>query len=157
MVYMKKRVLFICTHNSARSQMAEGLLNAFLGDKFEGFSAGIKPTKINPYVIRVMAEIGVDVSKHHTRSIMEFRRERFDYVVTVCDDAREACPFFPGDNVLHKSFANPSEFKGSDYEVLQKVRLVRDEIKDWLKKIFDSELRSMDRLSISSIPPHQHE
>ena len=112
-------------------------MNAILGDKYEGFSAGIKPTKINPYVIEAMAEIGVDISKHHTKSIMEFSEKHFDYVVTVCDDAREACPFFPGDNILHKSFPNPSEFKGSDDEVLKKVRLVRDQIRNWVDRSID--------------------
>jgi arsenate reductase len=131
-----KRVLFICTHNSARSQMAEGILNAFHGDKYEGFSAGVTPTKVNPYVIRVMAEIGVDISGNRSKSIEEFRGKNFNYVVTVCDGAREACPFFPGEKVIHQSFEDPSQFKGSDEEILKQVRKVRDEIRKWIRKTF---------------------
>jgi len=133
---MKKRVLFICTHNSARSQMAEGLLNAFYGDKYEGYSAGVTPTKVNPYVVKSMAEIGIDISRNHSKSIEEFRGENFNYVVTVCDSAREACPFFPGEEVIHKSFDDPSQFKGSEKEILKQVRQVRQEINEWIKSRF---------------------
>ena len=90
-----KRVLFICTHNSARSQMAEGFLNALYGDRYKGYSAGIEPTKVNPYVIKAMAEMGIDFSKQRSKGLEEFRDQNFDYVVTVCDHAKEACPFFP--------------------------------------------------------------
>ena len=133
---MKKRVLFICTHNSARSQMAEGLLNAFYGDKYEGYSAGVTPTKVNPYVVKSMAEIGIDISRNHSKSIEEFRGENFNYVVTVCDSASEACPFFPGEEVIHKSFDDPSQFKGSEKEILKQVRQVRQEINEWIKSRF---------------------
>ena len=92
---MKKKVLFLCTHNSARSQMAEGLLNAFYGDRYEWYSAGVTPTKVNPYVIKSMMEIGIDISRNRSKSIEEFRGENFNYVVTVCDGAREACHSFP--------------------------------------------------------------
>jgi len=136
---MKKKVLFICTHNSARSQMAEGFLNALYGDRYKGYSAGIEPAKINPYAVKVMAEIGIDISTHRSKSIEEFRGENFDYVVTVCDHAKEACPFFPGEKVLHKGFKDPSEFKGTEDEMLEKVRGVRDEIKDWIEKTFSKE------------------
>lgn len=133
---MKKRVLFICTHNSARSQMAEGLLNAFYGDKYESYSAGVSPTKVNPYVVKSMAEIGIDISRNRSKSIEEFRGENFNYVVTVCDSAREACPFFPGEEVIHKSFDDPSRFKGSEEEILKQVRRVRQEINEWIKSRF---------------------
>jgi arsenate reductase len=133
---MKKRVLFICTHNSARSQMAEGLLNAFYGDKYEGYSAGVTPTRVNPYVVKSMAEIGIDISRNRSKSIEEFRGENFNYVVTVCDSAREACPFFPGEEVIHKSFDDPSRFKGSEEEILKQVRRVRQEINEWIKSRF---------------------
>lgn len=136
---MKKRVLFICTHNSARSQMAEGLMNTLHGDKYEAYSAGIEPTRVNPYVVKVMEEIGIDISRQRSKSIQEFREKHFDYVVTVCDDAKEACPFFPGDNILHKSFQDPSKFKGTDDEILEKVRHVKDEIRDWIYKIFGTQ------------------
>ena len=137
---MKKKVLFICTHNSACSQIAEGLLNALYGDRFEAYSAGIEPTKINPYAVKVMTEIGIDISKQYPRSIEEFRGKNFDYVVTVCDYAKEACPFFPGGEIfLHKGFKDPAEFKGTEDEVLTEVRQVRDEIKGWIKKTFIEE------------------
>jgi arsenate reductase len=133
---MKKRVLFLCTHNSARSQMAEGILNAFYGDRYEGCSAGVTPTKVNPYVVKSMAEIGIDISRNRSKSIEEFRGENFNYVVTVCDGAREARPFFPGEEVIHKSFEDPSQFKGSEEEILKQARRVRDEIKEWIKNKF---------------------
>jgi len=136
---MKKTVLFICTHNSARSQMAEGFLNALHGDRYESYSAGIEPTKVNPYAVKVMAEAGIDISKQRSKSIEEFRGRIFDYVVTVCDDAKEACPFFPGDKILHRGFRDPSRFKGADDEILKKVRRVRDEIRDWLDETFGRE------------------
>jgi len=133
---MKTQVLFICTHNSARSQMAEGLLNTFYGDKYVAYSGGIKPSTVNPYVVKVMAEIGIDISTHRSKSIEEFCGKNFNYVITVCDHAKEACPFFPGEKILHASFNDPSKFKGSNKEILEKVKQVRDEIKDWLVNIF---------------------
>ena len=133
---MKKKVLFLCTHNSARSQIAEGLLNTFYGNRYEGYSAGVTPTKVNPYVIKSMAEIGIDISRNRSKSIEEFRGENFGYVVTVCDSAREACPFFPGEKVIHKSFEDPNQFGGSEEEILKQVRHVRDEIKEWIKSTF---------------------
>ena len=139
----EKKVLFVCTHNSARSQMAEGFLNALYGDRYEGYSAGIEPTKVNPYAGKVMAEIEIDLSKHRSKSIEEFRGEDFDYVVTVCDHAKEICPFFPGEKILHKGFEDPSQFKGAEDEILKKVRRLRDEIRDWIEKIFGKE-RSPD-------------
>ena len=133
---MKKQVLFLCTHNSARSQMAEGLLNAFHGDQYEGYSAGVTPTKINPYVIKAMVEIGINISENRSKSIEEFRGTNFNYVVTVCDTAREVCPFFPGEKVIHKAFDDPNQFMGSEEEIMKGVRRVREEIKDWIKKTF---------------------
>lgn len=135
---MKKRVLFICTHNSARSQMAEGFLNTLYGDEYEAYSAGVAPTNVNPHVVKAMAEIGVDISTHRSKSIEEFRGENFDIVVTVCDHVRETCPFFPGENFLHKSFEDPSAFKGTEDEILESVRRVRDEVKDWIEKTFSN-------------------
>lgn len=133
-----KKVLFICRHNSARSQMAEGFVNALYGEEYKAYSAGIESTPVNPYSIKVMAEIGIDISKHRSKGIEEFRRENFDYVVTVCDYAKELCPFFPeGKTFVHKSFEDPSEFEGTQQEILAKVRRVRDEIKDWIEKTFD--------------------
>ena len=136
---MKKKVLFICTHNSARSQMAEALLDALYGDKYEARSAGIEPAEVNPYAIKGMAELGIDISKHRSKSIKEFRGHNFDYVITVCDHAKETCPFFPGEEVLHKGFKDPSEFKGNEDEIMEKVRQVRDEIRVWIEKTFGGE------------------
>jgi arsenate reductase len=133
---MKKTVLFLCTHNSARSQMAEALLNTLHGDKYEAQSAGITPTRINPYVVKAMAEIEIDLSKNRSKSIEEFRGENFNYVVTVCDSAKESCPFFPGEKVIHKAFEDPSQLKGSDEEIMAGVRRVREEIREWLEKTF---------------------
>jgi arsenate reductase len=131
-----KTVLFICTHNSARSQMAEAFLNRLCGDRYEAKSAGVTPTGINPYVAKVMAEIGFDLSTHRSKSILEFQGKIFDYVVTVCDSARENCPFFPGKIEIDKSFPDPSAFKGTEEEILLKVRVVRDEIKNWVETTF---------------------
>lgn len=134
---IKKTVLFICTHNSARSQMAEGFLNALYGDRYEAYSAGIQPAEVNPYAIRVMAEIGIDISTNRSKSIEKFRGRTFDYVVTVCDHAKEVCPFFPGEKVLHHSFTDPSTFKGSEDKILEEVRQVRDKIKNWIERTFE--------------------
>ena len=135
---IKQRVLFICTHNSARSQIAEGFLNACYGDRYEGFSAGIEPKRINEYAIKVMREVGIDISSHTSKSIEKFRGMHFDYVITVCDYAREVCPFFPGDTILHKSFEDPSNFKGTPNEILDRTRGVRDEIKEWIRETFQN-------------------
>jgi len=133
----KKKVLFICTHNSARSQMAEGLLNAFYGDRYEAYSAGTDPSQVNPYAIKAMAEIGIDISFHRSKSLEEFRGKKIDYVVTVCDQAKGACPFFPGAReYLHKSFDDPSKFQGTEDEILDGVRQVRNEIKKWIEETF---------------------
>ncbi|HZX10334.1 MAG TPA: arsenate reductase ArsC [Acidobacteriota bacterium] len=133
----KKRILFICTHNSARSQMAEGLLNSLCGDIYEAFSAGTEPSQVNPFAIRVMSEIGINISRYRAKSVQEFIKQKFDYVITVCDSAQESCPFFPGGmKILHKSFKDPAAFKGSDDEKMAVFRQTRDEIRDWLDREF---------------------
>lgn len=115
----KKRVLVLCTGNSCRSQMAEGFLRHMGGDKLEVFSAGVKPTQVNPLAIKVMAEVGVDISKHRSKSAMEFIGQQFDYVITVCDNAKQTCPAFPGHyEKLHWSLEDPAEAKGSEEERL---------------------------------------
>jgi arsenate reductase len=116
--------------------MAEAFLNKLCGDRFKAESAGITPTRINPYVARVMAEVGTDLSGHRSKSIMEFQGRNFEYVVTVCDQAREACPFFPGEKEINKSFPDPSSFTGTEEEILMKVRAVRDEIREWVEGTF---------------------
>ena len=134
---MKKKVLFICTHNSARSQMAEGLLRALYGDRYEAFSARIQPSKVNPYAITVMAEIGIDIATHYSKHVDVYHGIRFDYVVTVCNQAKETCPLFRrGKKYLHKDFEDPSQFEGEQDQKLAVFRQVRDAIRDWIKKTF---------------------
>jgi len=126
----RARVLFLCTHNSARSQMAEGLLRHLAGDRFEAYSAGTEATRVRPEAISVMAELGVDVSGQESKTLERYLGERFEYVVTVCDDANEACPVFPGARKrLHWSFRDPSRAEGEGEERLAVFRRVRDEIR----------------------------
>src|SRR5215203_4622571 len=123
------RVLFLCTHNSARSQMAEGLLRSMAGNRFEVFSAGTEATQVRPEAILVMAEIGVDISAQESETLERYLGEPLDLVITVCDDANEACPTFPGAKErLHWSFPDPSTVAGSNEEHLRAFRNVRDEI-----------------------------
>ncbi len=127
----RSRVLFLCTHNSARSQMAEGLLRHLAGDRFEAMSAGTEATHVRPLAVRAMDEIGVDISGQESKTLERYLGEPFDYVITVCDDANEACPVFPGaKNRLHWSFEDPSRAEGSEEERLAVFRLVRDRIAD---------------------------
>ena len=127
----RSRVLFLCTHNSARSQMAEGLLRHLAGDRFEAHSAGTEATQVRPLAIRAMDEIGVNISGQESKTLERYLREPFDHVITVCDDANEACPFFPGArNRVHWSFEDPSRAEGSEEERLAVFRLVRDRIRD---------------------------
>jgi len=122
------RVLFPCVHNSARSQMAEGLLRTIAGGRFEAYSAGAEATEVRPLAIRAMAEVGIDISGQRSKTVQEFEGQAFDWVVTVCDDAKEACPYFPGDRQLHWSFDDPSAAEGPEEERLEVFRRVRDEI-----------------------------
>ena len=127
---MKKRVLFICTHNSARSQMAEGLLRAFGGDHFEVFSAGTEATQVRPLAIKAMAELGIDISTQQSKTLERYRNEPFDEVITVCDTAAEACPLFPGAaKMQHWAFPDTSQATGSEAEQLAVYRHVRDAIR----------------------------
>lgn len=133
----KKKVLFICTHNSARSQMAEGLLNTLGGDRYEAFSAGTETAEVRPQAIEVMREIGIDISDHTSKNLDSFLGKAPDLVVTVCDRARESCPYFPvGKEVIHKGFDDPSAARGTDEEKMRVFRQVRDEIRDWIEKTF---------------------
>jgi arsenate reductase len=136
----KKKVLFICTHNSARSQIAEALINKLLAHEYEAYSAGTDPTTVNPYAIIVMAEIDIDISNNQTKHVNSFKEQKFDYAVTVCDHAKETCPFFPGaKKYLHQGFPDPSTFTGTDEETLSKFRQLRDEIISWIKVTFARE------------------
>ena len=125
----RKRVLFICTHNSARSQMAEGYLRHIAGDRFDVYSAGTEATVVRPQAIEVMAEIGIDISGQTSKTLQQYLPERWDYVITVCDDANESCPVFPGtSDRSHWSFPDPSKATGTEAERLQVYRDVRDQI-----------------------------
>ncbi|HUX68127.1 MAG TPA: arsenate reductase ArsC [Terriglobales bacterium] len=128
------RVLILCTGNSARSQMAEGLLRHDAGERFEVFSAGTRPSAVRLEAIAVLAELGVDISAQRSKSVDEFRGQDFDYVLTVCDAARESCPVFPGaGRRLHHSFDDPAAATGSEAERLAVFRRVRDELRAWLR------------------------
>jgi arsenate reductase len=126
----KKRVLFLCTHNSARSQMAEGWLRHLAGDRFEVSSAGTEQTRVRPLAVRAMAEVGVDIAGHESKTLDRFLDQPWDYVITVCDDANEACPLFPGGQKrLHWSFPDPSKASGTEGEQLAVYRRVRDAVR----------------------------
>jgi arsenate reductase len=128
-----KRVLFICTHNSARSQMAEGLINHDLAGKVQAFSAGMEPSSVNPLAIAVMMELGIDISGHRSKSLDEFVNEKFDFVITLCDHAAESCPiFFGGVQRIHMGLPNPTAISGSGEERLMAFRKVRDQIRTQL-------------------------
>jgi len=130
----KQWVLILCTGNSARSQMAEGLLRHDAGDRFEVHSAGTAPTRVRPEAVQVMNEVGIDISRHRSKSVDEFAEQEFDYVLTVCDHARETCPIFSGHtNRLHHSFEDPAIVEGSEEERLRIFRRVRDEIRSYLR------------------------
>jgi arsenate reductase (thioredoxin) len=122
----KKRILFLCTGNSARSQIAEGLLRHLAGDAYDVFSAGTEPKSLHPRTIEVMKEIGIDVSRQRSKSVEEFQGQRFDYVITVCDRAKQNCPIFPGAEPIHWGFDDPAEAEPSNQE--RAFRQVREEI-----------------------------
>ncbi|MFZ4986912.1 MAG: arsenate reductase ArsC [Blastocatellia bacterium] len=128
------RVLILCTGNSARSQMAEGLLRHDGGDQFEVESAGVSPGSVRPEAIEVMGEIGIDITGHRSKSVEEFIGQRFDYLITVCDNARETCPVFPGDaERIHQSFEDPPAPGAATHsDTVACFRRVRDEIRQWL-------------------------
>ena len=129
----KTRVIFVCTANAARSQMAEGLLRAKYGDRYEVYSAGTRQAKVSTSAIAVMQEIGIDISHHHSKTLDEFRGVSFDIAVTLCDNAHAACPFVPGaKRTIHHGFADPHLLPGSDETILDGYRRVRDEIARWI-------------------------
>jgi arsenate reductase (thioredoxin) len=144
----KKEVLFLCTHNSARSQMAEGLLRAIYGERYNAFSAGVKATSVDPRAVLVMKEIGIDISGQYSKSAEEFYDTIFDLAVTVCDRAKQACPIcstqleLPAKSpkareVIHKSFDDPAQAGDSEEEQLKVFRRVRDEIREWIIHAFE--------------------
>ena len=137
----RKRVLILCTGNSARSQMAEGLLRHLAGDRFEVMSAGVSPTHVKPEAITAMCEIGIDISTQRSKSVDKFTDEQFDYVITVCDNANEQCPIFPGNTErIHWSFDDPATAEGDEDARLIVFRRVRDEILHRLRLFVDAKI-----------------
>ena len=133
----RKKVLFICTHNSARSHMAEGLLRKLHGNRFEVCSAGTDPIEVNPVALKLMVEVGIDISAHQSKWVEVFLDQEWDYVITVCDLANETCPFFPGGKEkIHRGFEDPAAVNGSDEVKMVAFRRVRDEIKRWIEEAF---------------------
>jgi arsenate reductase len=133
----KKRVLFICTANAARSQMAEGLLREKFGERYEVFSAGTRQSKVSNRAIAVMQEIGIDISHHRSKTLAEFNGATFDLAITLCDNAHAICPIVPGaKKTIHKGFADPHLTPGTEEEVLEGYRKVRDGIAAWINTTF---------------------
>ncbi|MET6997826.1 arsenate reductase ArsC [Chitinophaga defluvii] len=136
-----KKVLVLCTGNSCRSQIAEGYLRYFAGDKAEVYSAGVETHGVNPRAIATMAEDGIDISKHTSNNINEYQGIDFDYVITVCDNAKERCPFFPTSaRKLHENFPDPAKATGSEDEIMSEFRSVRQTIKDYTKDFVEQYL-----------------
>ncbi len=134
------RVLILCTGNSARSQMAEGLLRHDAGNAFEVFSAGTKPTEVRPEAIAVMREAGIDISGHRSKSVDEFAGQDFDYVITVCDNAKQSCPIYPAKTKrIHWSIEDPAAVQGSEEERLAAFRRIRDELRSRLQRFAETE------------------
>src|SRR5512145_1135557 len=132
---MKKRILILCTANSARSQMAEGLMRADYGDLLDVESAGTRATTVRPEAVQVMKEIGIDISGHRSKMVDELADQSFDYVLTVCDSAKETCPVYPGHaNRIHHSFTDPAAVQGSEEERMASFRTVRDEMRRYLRE-----------------------
>ena len=132
-----KKVSFICTQTAARSQIAEGIVSAHQDNHYEAYSAGTHPAGVYPCAIAVMKEIDIDITKHRSKSLDEFREKEFDYAITLCDNSQEACPFFPqARSYLHKSFSDPAHHQGTAEEKLLAFRQVRDEIATWIHHAF---------------------
>jgi arsenate reductase (thioredoxin) len=143
----KQKVLFLCFHNSARSQIAEGLLRALYGDRYEVYSAGVEASKVDPRAVKVMSEIGIDISGQRSKAMNEYRGILFDLVVTVCDKAKEMCPICgiglsapaiapASKEAIHRNFKDPALAAGSEEDQIKALRQARDEIKDWISQTF---------------------
>ena len=136
------KVLFLCTHNSCRSQMAEGLINHDLGGQVQAFSAGIEPHQVNPRAIQVMGELGIDISHHLAKSVDDLKGEQFDLVITVCDNAAGQCPMFPGNvEILHIGFPDPAQATGTEEEIITVFRQVRDDLRDKFVPLLQERLK----------------
>ncbi len=136
------KVLFLCTENACRSQMAEGLVNHDLAGQVQAFSAGVAPSRVNPRAIQVMGELGIDISHHYSKSVDDLAGEHFDLVITVCDRAAEQCPMFPGDTeILHVSFPDPAKATGTEEEIMVVFRQVRDDLRGQLVPLLRDKAR----------------
>jgi arsenate reductase (thioredoxin) len=136
------KVLFLCTENACRSRMAEGLVNHDLAGQVKAFSAGVRPTRVNPRAIQVMGELGIDLSQHRAKSVDALAGEAFDLVITVCDQAQQQCPIFPGETeVMHVGFPDPARITGSEAEILAGFRAVRDGLRARLGQVLREKLR----------------
>ena len=152
----RERVLFLCTGNSARSQMAEGLLREMAGEMFDVASAGVSPSSVRPEAIAVMREIGIDISRHRSKSVDECSDQEFDYVITVCDNAREQCPVFPGQvKQIHWSFDDPAAAEGDELARLAVFRRVRDEIREHLRLLMADKKQSPLACDMTAIAPDE--
>ena len=137
-----KRILVLCTGNSCRSQMAQGWLRHFAGNRAEIFSAGVETHGVNPRAIRAMAEAGIDISGHTSNHVDEYRDIDFDYVITICDSAKERCPWFPSNAIkIHRPFPDPADATGSEEEIMARFREVRDSIRDFAREFAEHELQ----------------
>ncbi len=135
------KVLFLCTENACRSQMAEGLINHDFAGKIQAFSAGVRPKRVNPRAIQVMAELGIDISGHRSKSLDEFQNKEFDLAITLCDSAQRECPLFPGARrLVHLGFPDPAKATGSEEEIMQEFRRVRDALRQDLGAFLQQEL-----------------
>ena len=136
------KVLFLCTENACRSQMAEGLINHDLKGEVQAFSAGVRATRVNPRAIQVMAELGIDISRQRSKSMDEFREEQFDLAITLCDQAQRECPMFlAADRLIHMGFPDPAQAVGTEAEIMDEFRKVRDDIRQQMVPFLQEELR----------------
>jgi arsenate reductase len=138
------KVLFLCTENACRSQMAEGLVNHDLAGQVQAFSAGVRPSRVNPRAIQVMAELGIDISRHRSKSVDELAGEQFGLVITVCDQAQQQCPIFPGDTeVMHVGFPDPARATGTEEEIMAVFRQVRDALQAELIPLLREKVKAL--------------
>jgi arsenate reductase len=137
---VKRTILFVCIGNASRSQMAEGYVNARMGDRYQASSAGLNPERVSRKAIAVMKEIGIDISEHRSKSVTEFYGKEFDYVVTLCDEAEDECPhFLKGKDYIHRGFKDPCRARGTDEELLVVYRKTRDDLTKWIDNVFGSD------------------
>ncbi len=140
------KVLFLCTENACRSQMAEGLINHDLKGEVQAFSAGVRATRVNPRAIQVMAELGINISGQRSKSMDEYMADRFDLAITLCDSAQKQCPMFPGANrLIHMGFPDPGKATGTEAEIMNEFRRVRDAIRRQMVPFLQEELRASDK------------